>query len=93
MKAIYINGDDYGALQFENKFKGTKVSDVISNFQDYVLVEHGGNVEADEEDSYWEIEVIEVGEVSPEFLKFVRDNIQDYDDLKHSNFYLETQSI
>lgn len=49
MKVIIVEGDDYGALQFEQKFLGTKVSEVVNNIDDYTLMEHGGVVEDDGE--------------------------------------------
>lgn len=90
MKAILISsGDDYAALSFEDKFSGTPVSDIIENIDNYQSEEDS----EDEDEGYWEIEVVEVGDVDPLFLAFIRENIQDYDDSKHTNFWLEDETI
>lgn len=82
MKAILVSsGDDYAALQFEDTFSGTSVKEIIDNLSNY-----------ENEDS-WEIEVVEVGNIDPLFISFIRDNIQDYDDSKHTNFWLDYETI
>ena len=89
MKAILVSsGDDYAALQFEDAHGGTKVQDIIDNPQNFADPE----AEEDEEPN-WTIEVFEVGEVSKEFLEFVRFHIQDYDDSKSTNFWMEDETV
>lgn len=83
MKAILIGGpDDYGALEFENEHGGTPVIDIINNPEIF-----------QSEDESWEITIVEVGEVSPLFVEFIRNEIEDYDDSKHKTFYLENEKI
>lgn len=90
MKALIVTGDDYGAVHFENTHRGTSVSEIIKS------IEQDGDesmYQAEEDaDEYFELEVREVGEVSPEFLKFIRGFI-DYDDSKHRTFYLENETV
>lgn len=94
MKLLYVTGHDFSAVSFETAFARKEVSDIIENIKDYTLKEHGGNYEPDEEaDEYWEIQVIDVGEVSDTFIIFVRNRIQDYDDSKQSNFWFENETI
>lgn len=88
MKVLLITGEDFSASSFENKFKGTKVSDIINNLSNY-------DYEGDPEDSeeYWELSALNFGDIDPEFVKFIRQDIQDYDMSKDTNFYLETETI
>lgn len=84
MRAILIGGDgDYAASEFENEHGGTPVIDVINNLENF----------QPEEEDLWTIEVIEVGEVDPRFVEFIRNNIEDYDYSKHVTFYLENENI
>lgn len=86
MKILYVtSGDDYAALRFQDLYGGRTITDIIENIDDISA--------AVEEDEGIELTVIDVGEVDERFVRFIRDNIQDYDDSKHSNFYLETETI
>lgn len=80
MKLIYVSGDDSAALEFENYFKGKNVKEIIERFGE----EHDGD---------FELELFEFDEIDPKFIKFIRNEIQDYDDSKHSNFYCEGEII
>lgn len=91
MKVLYISGDDYSSLKFEQKYTGTKVSDIISNLSEYMCEEDQEDEYGDPE--YWELSIEEVGEISDEFLNFVRTRVQDYDDSKHKNFWTENETI
>lgn len=79
-RVLLVSGEDYSALSFEKANDGALVSDIIDNIQDY---------ESDE----WELSVHEFGEIDPKFVKFIKDNIQDYDMSKDTNFYLETEKL
>lgn len=84
MKMIYVTGDDdYAAIEFEKKFKGRLVSDII---QEYF-------VEDNEYEGDFEMEVYDFSEIDPKFLEFLRHEILDYDQLKHSNYYFENQTV
>lgn len=87
MKVLKVtSGDDYAALQFENAHGGKKASEIINNLDQY-------QGDPDDEDAYWELYVYEVGEVSEDFVKFIRRHIQDHDDAKHTQFYMEYDTI
>jgi MoaA/NifB/PqqE/SkfB family radical SAM enzyme len=79
-KVLFVTGEDYSALSFERENAGSLVSDIIDNIQDY---------ESDE----WELSVHEFGEIDPNFVKFIKNKIQDYDMSKDTNFYLETEKL
>ncbi len=85
MKILSVTGDDYGALQFENRFGGTPVIDIINDLSKYES--------SDDDDEYWELSVDEVeGEVSKSFIQFVKGKM-DYDATKHEMWYHEMETI
>lgn len=78
MKVLFVTGEDFSALEFENQYSGTAVSEIIDNLCDY------------ENEDEWELKVLEFeGDIDPNFIAFIRNNIQDYDMSKSTNFYLE----
>ena len=79
-RVLLVSGEDYSALSFEKENAGTLVSDIIDNIENY---------ESDE----WELSVHQFGVIDPKFVDFIKDNIQDYDMSKDTNFYLETEKI
>ena len=84
MRVLVVTSDgDYGALTFQQEFKGTTVIDIINNI-DKIR-------EKDEEGLLFSVR--EFGEVDPNFIEFVRRDVQDYDHSKHENFYLETEIV
>ncbi len=84
MKILHVYGDDdYGALEFENYFKGQSIKSIIEMFID--------NEEEHDGDFY--MDLFEFGEVDEKFVSWIKDEFCDYDHLKHSNFYLETQTV
>jgi hypothetical protein len=80
IRVLFVSGDDYSALSFEKANPGVLVSDIIDNIENY---------ESDE----WELSVHQFDEIDPKFVDFIKDNIQDYDMSKDTNFYLETEKI
>lgn len=80
-KVLFVTvEDDYHALSFENKYGGTPVKDIIENLSNY---------ESDE----WDLKVYTFKSIDPKFVEFIKSNIQDYDDSKSTNFYLDTDTI
>ena len=79
-RVLLVSGEDYSALSFEKANAGALVSDIIDNIEKY---------ESDE----WELSVHEFGEIDPKFVKFIKNNIQDYDMSKDTNFYLENEKL
>lgn len=74
MKIIYIqNENDYDALDFEQNHKVTlELWQEIKDGKDIGL-----NAKA-----------MEFGDVDPAFIRFVNNNMIDYDQAKHTNFYV-----
>ena len=76
MKILLIEGDDdYAAVSFEDEIGLEKAKELIAK---------GETIKGD---SFYG-KVLEFGEVDKKFVDFVRDEIQDYDDSKHANFYV-----
>ena len=92
MKLIYVTSDgDYGAVSFTNDYRGKTVESIINR------IESGENLDKNfdyEEDSEgYTVEVMNFSDVDPLFVNFIRDIIQDYDDSKHHNFWLENEIV
>ena len=85
MKIIYVNGQcDFSAIDMEEsgELKSLTKTLVTANILTNGLV--------NEIESYDKsiVKLLEFGEIDKEFIKFVRDEIVDYDLSKQSNFYL-----
>lgn len=80
MRVLFVTGEDFSAVEFENENKGKSVTEIIDNISDY-------------ESDMWELSVYEFDSIDPKFIEFVRDNIQDYDQSKEQNFYVEGEKI
>jgi hypothetical protein len=87
MKILHLQANgDYDAVVFASQNEGKKVSDIIK------IIESGETIQNNEDDYDFELSVVEVGEVDERFLNFIRKN-QDYDESKHSNFWLENELL
>lgn len=88
MKVLYVSsGSDYAACTFEDD----KVFADLPVLWERVMAKDGEIADfvlGDEDATEVDLEAYEFGEVDPNFIKFIRDTIQDYDDSKHSNFYI-----
>ena len=90
MKMIYVSGDEYASLLFEQDQQFNEVSEFISTYFDegeneieYSFICQNGLTET------VSVELFEFDSIDPQFIVFIRKNIQDYDDSKHHNFYFE----
>ena len=93
MKILHILADgDYDACSFEAEDKGQKVSDLIVKVEAGEILTYKSQ-DGDVEHFDLDARVVEVGEIDKRFLDFVRDDVQDYDDSKHTNFYLENEEV
>jgi hypothetical protein len=83
-RVLLIDGpDDFSVISFESAHGGTPVKDILDDLEKY-----------ESEDEEWYLEAFEFdGEIDPNFIKFVKSKIQDYDDSKNKNFFLETDII
>ena len=85
MKIIYVNGQcDFSAIDMEEsgELKSLTKALVTANILTNGLV---NEIESSDEST---VKLLEFGEVDKEFIKFVRDEIIDYDLSKQSDFYL-----
>jgi len=78
---LVSGGDDYHANTFENKHGGVLVKDILDNIQEYIS-----------DDYDLEVKTFE-GIIDPNFIKFIRQHIQDYDQSKTTNFYMEYSKV
>lgn len=87
MRALLVSGGDYSALTFQDYYKNIEVSYVLDNLEHFqeILIADG--------DEETELVIVEVGEVSEEFLEFARRELQDHDGRKHKNFWLENETL
>lgn len=83
-KVLLVSGDgDFSVIEFENAHGGAKVKDIIADLDKYAS-----------EDEEWNLEVKEFeGPIDPAFAKFIKSQIQDYDQSKNINFFLESDTI
>ncbi len=79
MKILYVYGDDYAALEFENADMDLKQIYDEADGGQIVVQEHEPKIIA---------QAIEFGDVDLEFIKFVKDNLIDYTFAKDRNFYI-----
>lgn len=86
MKILIIDGYDYSALQFEQKYKGTRVIDIIND------IDHFKNTDDDEGEWDLTVKEIETDVPSDEFIQFAKKQI-DYDHSKDKMWYAEHELI
>ena len=82
-KLIYVHGDDYASLFFEDWVRNNKLT-----FEDVCELD---TIEDDE--GYAEIEVKHFGEIFPRLLSFTRADGQDSGESTHHNFYFSDDKI
>lgn len=94
MKILFVSGEaDYDALSFVNKYGDVKASSIIERFEEGEVFVNDDEDGKPMEDWVFSLKIIEVGDVDMKFYEFVRQYIQDYDDSKHSNFWLENEIV
>lgn len=89
MKVLYISGEDYTALTFEQLFKGTKVKDVIENLDFY----EKSFLEKDPYYDYINLTVEDLVIDANTIYSLSSNGLLDYDNCKTTNIYLETQTF
>ena len=85
MKIIYVNGQcDFSAIDMEESGELKSLTKVLVTAN---VLSNGvvNEIESSDEST---VKLLEFGEVDKEFIKFVRDEIVDYDLAKQSDFYL-----
>lgn len=83
-KVLLVSGEgDFAVISFENAHGGTKVKDIVDNVEKYAS-----------EDEEWELEVKEFdGPIDPKFVRFIKTQIQDYDQSKNVTFFIESETL
>jgi hypothetical protein len=78
---LYVHGDDYAALEFENNYNEQEVyTDMVAKGEKKRVLSG--------DDYYIEVDIKEFnGQVPADFLDFIMHDFSDYDDLKHSKIY------
>lgn len=83
-KFLYISGEDYAAVDFEQA-RDDNLVDPAQLWDEAVVT--AGTHRYDDGDLVFQYEALSFDEVDPEFLRFVQDELVDYDDLKSANIY------
>lgn len=79
MKILWITGDDYSALIFEEQC-------TIQETAEQLKV--GESKEFEGADYIFSAKLLEFKDVDPKFIEFVQNEVMDYDGKKHANFYV-----
>ena len=86
-KVLLVSGmDDYGVLQFEDYNQELEYS--LQDWVERLEKTEKKREYIEEEEWSFSVELFEFGEIDPNFLVFIQDNIQDYDDSKHTDFFV-----
>lgn len=76
---LYVYGEDYSALHFEENFD---VNEVYNQ-----MISEGVSKKVLDSEDYIEVKILEFNEVDNDFVYFVLNEICDYDVLKSQNIY------
>lgn len=80
MKILFITGDDYSAMGVEQEIGIEKAAKMT--------IDNGGSLTINDDELYAELSILEFKEVDEKFIEFIKDKIMDYDDAKHTDFYV-----
>ena len=88
MKALLIEGNnDYDALEFQKKYSGLMVRDII------VALEEGKQIE-DTQGNSIDYRILEMDcEPSRKFMEYIRAALMDYDQTKHKMLWLDNELV
>lgn len=77
---LYATGDDFAAMDFEQHFVSQTVYEE--------MVQAGVKEKIIETDDYYiELELLEFSAIDDQFIAFIQNRIQDYDQAKAQNFF------
>lgn len=83
MKVLYVHGSDFSAVDFERS------NYTVKEIYELCLENNGIYAIDDEENNFYaDFQAFEFGDVDPEFIRFIRHDIQDYDISKAHNFFV-----
>lgn len=77
MNILFVNGGEFAASMFEEKY-----SNISKAYKD--VVENGGRIETED----FTVKLMEFGPVDQSFVNLIINTMLDYDDTKHTNFYV-----
>lgn len=77
---LYVYGDDYSALGFERKYN-------VQDVYEQMVAEEVTKKVIENDEYYIEAKIEEFGEIDPDFVSFMLNNLCDYDQLKSENIY------
>ena len=84
MKVLYVYGDDdYAALTFEDELRLSTHEGLIKSYDE--AIECGGETEI--VDGIYAV-AMQFESVDMKFIKKIKNEVMDYDSMKHSNFYV-----
>lgn len=86
MRVLYVSGDDYCVLDFEEHVRENKLT-----FEQSSKIKR--LFDSDNYEVTVEIEEKEFGDICPNFVKFIKNEVVDSDSSKHSNFYTEEDEL
>ena len=86
-KVILVNGEgDYGVIEF--KESGISVEKAYQ-----MAIDEGGRTYITLEDEIITVKAYDFGDVDPEFISFIRNEVQDYDMAKFQNFFIVEEAL
>ncbi len=84
MKILFVdNSNDYDAMYFEDNY--------VPSLELWQYIKKGETLSRIEDGIKWgdlDVTALEFGEVDLNFIDFVKNSVCDYDELKHTNFYV-----
>lgn len=77
---LYVRGDDYSALSFQQEFD-------MQKFYEEMKKEEKTEETISTDEVYAEVEIKEFTQIDDNFINFIRNHIMDYDSSKHTDFF------
>ncbi|KAF6565310.1 hypothetical protein G9G63_09120 [Paenibacillus sp. EKM202P] len=76
---LYVRGDDYSALTFDQNFNAQEI------YED--MVRNGESSRTIDGEYYMDIDIEEFEKIDTRFVKWIKNNLCDYDQLKGSDIF------
>lgn len=80
MKILFVTGDEYSAMHVSDDIG---ISNAVK-----MAEENNGTFTIDNDESYAELSILEFGDVDPKFIEFIESKMIDYDNSKHTDFFV-----
>ena len=89
MKILFVKSDsEYGALIFKENFEPNEVAKDMEVGDRKVLQSKPSGYDGEFEEQEIYCQLLGFSDVDPKFIIWLYDNMIDYDDAKHTNFYV-----